>query len=266
MVAVANKVRKFREALGLSYEELARRLHCSVRSIKYVESGMMTRFSLAAELADALGRSVEDVFPALRKPLRSLSGGAYLDRRNNDLDRQFENAGIDPDPQLHTVRFVLRNGLERYIALASAECSRLRRNLQAPSAIFVCFETATERIALNVKHLVVWQFITEFSPGPELSDDDSGNDQLAIWVGTAKEPKLVNVEPDIMEFGTEAADDVAVLQTLFFQLGHCWEDDEVFYVDDDEGDTTYFRADNVSMLSVPLQVISPAFWTALNEN
>lgn len=264
MVAAANNVSKFREALGLSREDLAARLQCEIRLVQYIEAGMMTRLSVAMHVANILGKPIGVVFPALKKPLKALGGKSYLEARNDDLDLKFEDAGIDPDPYLHTFRFVLRNGLERCVELASAESARLCRNLQRPPASFVNFQTATDCIALNVKYLALWQFVSELAPARMLTDSNH-DPQLEIWIGAAKEAIRFDVEPDPAEFGTEGADDIAILQMIFFQLEHCWEDDEIFHVRDDDGNTIFFRADNVSMISLPLEAVRPDLWDALCE-
>ncbi len=71
-------------------------------------------------------------------------------------------------------------------------------------------------------------------------------------------PSLLDVAPDPVEFGSEEADREAVLQGLFFDLDHC--------IDDEDGETAFFRADNVSMLSVPLEVDDPALWESMTED
>ncbi len=87
------------------------------------------------------------------------------------LREQFEAAGIDPDPQVHTFRIVLKGGLEGEVEVSSGERLRLWQNLRVPEFIFVVFDSVEERVAINFQQLALWQFLFD---APERRENAEG--------------------------------------------------------------------------------------------
>ncbi len=267
-MSVRNKVRKLRRTAGLSQKELADKARTSRLHIQRIEAGQATRLKLAIDVALALNKPLGAAFPALRRPLGKLcTVDLAMLLSDKKLREQFEAAGIDPDPQVHTFRFVLKGGLEGEVEVSSGERLRLWQNLRVPEFIFVVFDTVEERVAINIQQLALWQFLFD---APERRENAEGaatpKSQMKLWVGASMSPSVLDVEPDPVEFGSEEADREAVLQGLFFDLDHCIDGEDTYKVDDEDGETAFFRAENVSMLSVPLEVVDPALWESMTED
>lgn len=266
-MSVKNKVRELRRKAGLSQKKLAEKTNISVWQLQMAEAGLWTRLQVAADISNALNKSTDLVFPQLRGPLKKLQEGDPSRLLTDEkLRRQFEAANIDPDPHVHTFRFVLSSGFHKDVEIPSSERSRLWANLHSPDSIFVWFDTIADRIAVNVTRLAFWQFLSDLGgSGEDPESDREGGLRIKLWLGSSVEPWLLDVEPDPVEFGTEEADSLAVLQGLFFDLEHCWEPTDTFRIDDEDGETAFFRAENVSMLLAPLQAVDPALWESMTE-
>jgi transcriptional regulator with XRE-family HTH domain len=266
-MSIQNKVRTLRRSLGLSQKELARRAQTSQLHIQRIEAGQVTRLKLANDVALALNKPLHVAFPALRRLMGKL-GSVELAHLLSDekLRMRFVAAGIDIDPQINSFRFILKNGFGSYVEISGCEKSRLWQTLRVPASIFVVFDGIEERMAINVQKLAFWQFLFDMPERWENADcESSAKSQIKIWIGESIVPLVLDVEPDPIEFGTEEADRDAVLQGLFFDLEHCHESDETFRVDDQDGETAFFRAENIAMLSVPLEAVVPALWESMTE-
>jgi hypothetical protein len=55
------------------------------------------------------------------------------------------------------------------------------------------------------------------------------------------------------------------LQGLFYDLEHCVDGDDVLHVEDEDGETAFFRAGAVLMISVPLAAVKPKLWEAMSD-
>ncbi len=267
-MSVRSKVRALRQGLGLSQKRLAEKAGTSRLHIQRIEAGQVTRLKLAIDVALALNKPLRAAFPALRRPLAKLRNVELTELLGDEkLREQFEAACIDPDPCVHTFRFILKSGLEGGLEVSSGERLRLWHNLRAPEFIFVVFDTIEERVAINVQQLAFWQFLFETAGRQEDTEAEADpKSQMKLWIGTAKVPSVLDVEPDSAEFGPEEADREAPLQGLFFDVDHCFDGEDTYMIEDEEGETAFFRAENISMLSAPLEVVIPALWESMTED
>ena len=63
-----SKIKEYRTASGMTQEELAKKAGCSVRAMRYHESGeRRPGIDTARRIAEALGQTVDEVFPAKPK-------------------------------------------------------------------------------------------------------------------------------------------------------------------------------------------------------
>lgn len=264
-----NCVKKFRTAQKLSQRELAKLAKTSQQQIQRVETGaQVVRLDLATAIAVALGKPLEMVFPAIKKSLKALNKAGLGPLKDDEVRQAEDEAGIDIDPRVWTFRVLLKNGVHRDVAISGAEKARLWERLHILDRGFYVLDTAAERIALNSRHVVLWQFL--FDPiniAPKADEKTDANRlPLNIWNAYAAEPWPLFVDPDVEEFGPEDADEHAPLQGLFFDLEQCMDDDQLFYITDEDGETAFFRVGHVSMVSVPLLAVEPKLWDADDEN
>jgi transcriptional regulator with XRE-family HTH domain len=253
-----NRVKKFRSAQKLSQHDLAKLAKTTQQQIQSVEAGaQVVRLEVAAAIAVALGKPLEMVFPAIKQSLKAVYKAGLGHLKDDDILQAEDEAGIDIDPRVWTFRFLLKNGIHRDVNISGAERVRLWERLQIVDRGFYVFDTAAERIALNSRHVVLWHFL--FDPvnlAPKAEEKtDASRLHLNIWNAYAAEPWPLFVDPDELEFGSEDADEDAPLQGLFFDLESCMDDEELFNITDEDGETAFFRVSHVSMVSVPLLAV-----------
>lgn len=261
-----NHVKKLREKHGLTQLALAEKAITSQQQIQRIERGQLTRLDTAIRIAAALGRPVEAVFPAMKAALKKLTiGDPKKLLEDEKLKAEFDEAGIDPEPITWRFRFVLDTGLQREVEVSSKVKSRLWDQLQESERYYVVFDGFDERIAINVKRLALWQFL--FDPGSTVIEFGDGSENkeagrqepdpdMKIWLGDNKEPWPLFLEGDYVDFadGQESGSEI---QELFDDFDNCFLKDELFHVEDVDGETAFFRAKHAAMITVKLAVVRP---------
>lgn len=265
-----NHVKSLREKQGLTQKALAEKARTSQQQIQRIERGQLTRLDTALKIAGALDKPVEAVFPSMKAALKKLRSGS-LERLDNDesLRAEFNKAGVDPDPKIWTFRFVLDNGVHKDVEVSSVVKSRLWSALQGQDELFAVFDGFEERFAINVSRLAFWQFL--FDPGAitiELgnptkksnADDEEREPEVSIWLGDSKEPWPLHVEPDWNDFDPDDFSG-SEMQGLFENLTLCLDKSDVFHVTDEDGETAFFRAEHVAMITATLTTVMPnLYW------
>lgn len=260
-----NHVKKFRTGKKLSQRELANLAATSQQQIQRIETGsQVIRLDLATSIAAALEKPLDMVFPALKKQLKLVHKSSKTILKDEEIRKAERESGVDLDPHVWTLRFVLKNGVHRDVGISGGDKARLWSAMQKPHFGFYLFDTPTERIALNAKHVAFWHFL--FDPPMIVKAADSLKDedtyQLKIWLEQSTDPWIVDVEPDREELDTENGFDGAAVQGLFelVEMGGC----DVISIEDMDGETAFFRTEHVSMISVPLVAVDPQLLDALD--
>ncbi len=248
----ANRIKSLRHEKKLGLTQLAEKVGLDPYHMALVENGYMIRLPDAWRIASVLGTSLVKVFPEV---------DAVADRVNDpEAIRQVGLAGIDISSARSAFHFVLSNGIERTVWISGPESYRLFTVLQDPIGGFVEFDTLTERIAINVAHLHVWQF-HNFSA--EQLNWSSFDDQpkLRLWSRHRAEPITIDVDHDLA--GTEDPEDYP-LRCLFSDIDTLDEDD-IESVEGIDGEVLFFKARDVIMLSIHRAAVEPELLEGFDE-
>ena len=182
-----NKVKSIRIKLGLTQRQLADKVGTSQQQIQRVESGRIAaRLTLAAEIASALGKPLNVVFPgslgAIAKAVTDIDSSRYLP---TDVElNQIQETGVEFDSSEHCLRIWLNGHSEPiYFPLSPQEKRRLFQVIQGEMAdpdvtSFVVFESWDKRIAINLAELVACQFLFEPMVGVNELDSSGVSEPL----------------------------------------------------------------------------------------
>jgi transcriptional regulator with XRE-family HTH domain len=261
---IQNNIRTLRLKRRFTQRQLAELAGTSQQQVQRIEAGLQSpRIDLARQLASALHVSMRDMFPSV--PTAELPADlAPLDNAAIALAK----AGVDIDPCLYTFRVKMRGGLERDFEIASTVRKRLGSILNARSShYFAVFDTASERIAINLKELSFCQFLFDVgadSTGPSSEEDD---EPLKFWLVNSAESLTFDVDHDDVDDEEGEAGNVS---DIFHYLDmYDGDDDDVFtgqvsFVDAD-GERAMLLSSHVAACSVPLEYVSSAYLRAQTE-
>ena len=259
-----NKVKSIRTKLGLTQRQLADKVGTSQQQIQRIESGRIAaRLTLAAEIAAALGKPLNVVFPgslgAIAKAVEGIVTSRHLPS-DVELSR-IQETGVELDTSEHCLKVSLRgHGEAIYFPLSPEDKRRLFQAVQGEMAdseltSFVVFESWDKRIAINLAELDACQFL--FEPMIGLHEPDSSavsepldKDHVFVFPKGASAP---------IKFKLEANDEDAIgdFGNLFFQLEMNPAPSERLHFQDIDGESVFLRVGNVALLSVPLWVMNP---------
>lgn len=258
-----NRIRELRTEHGLTQGQLADIVGTSQQQIQRIEAGFQAaRLDLAARICAALGNPMHQVFPATKKIVTRLRRNKkLLDYSTADerYVRAMEGAGIDMDPEVWTVKFRLRGGAWGYHQISGIEQKRLWPLLQeGDTASFIVFDSATKRVAMNLHHVLAWQFLWD-APNQISSAAEKYADELRVIFADTKNPVTFMVDADQAKFGDEANDGWPTqLQGLLFTLETVGgESDTIVSFADVDGEHAFLRSAEVSMIEVPLWAVEP---------
>lgn len=260
-----NRIKELRKAKGLSQVQLAKAAHTSQQQIQRIEAGSQhARFDLATRISAALGEPVGKVFPSTALPLarlkRKLGGEAHMSEAYDDeqASGELEEAGIDMEPAVWTVKYSVRGGGNGHFRVSGPDMNRLRDVLGGEDVGgFIVLDSTERRYALNLKHLMFCQLL--FDPPtiePEPSDktpEEHRDYTVEVYLADRREPLRFSVDPDGNSLEDDMDGESAQLQDLFL-YADSGADCRLMFMDWD-GETAFFRPDDVSLFSVPLWLL-----------
>lgn len=263
-----NKVKSIRIKLGLTQRQLADKVGTSQQQIQRIESGRIAaRLTLAAEIATALGKPLNVVFPgslgAIAKAVGHIDTSLHLP---SDVElNQIQQTGIEFDSSQHCLRVWLRGYSEQiYFPLSPQEKRRLFQGIQGEIAdpevtSFVVFDSWDKRIAINLAELDACQFL--FEPLIGMNEPDSSTvsepldkDRVFVFPKGSSAPMTFKPEVDRAADDEDAMGDFG---NLFLQLEMNPAPSERLHFQDVDGESVFLRAGSVALLSVPLWVMNP---------
>jgi hypothetical protein len=211
-------------------------------------------------ISAALDSSLEKVFPSTKKAMASFKKRTNSEPffEDEELSAKFAAAGIDIDPRFWTLKYHLRNGLMGFHSISGPEKERLWRAIQGndENTPFVIFDTGAYRVALNRNHLIFSQFL--FDPPIIKKLPKRERDKLLIYTCNLASPFTFDVDPDGARLDQEnKSDGDAQLQEFLFSLETVCEPGEVVNFTDEDGETVFFRAADIAMLSLPVWAVEP---------
>ena len=158
-----NRVKDYRLGKKLTQRQLAELVGANLEQLQRIESGVqVVRFDMAIRLSKTLETPLDRLFPSAKKLLGSWrKSGSAPDFEDEKISAGFEAAGIDLDPQIWTLKYLLRNGLSGFFQISGHEKRRLWGAVQGglEPTPFVVFDSQSVRIALNRQHLLFAQFL-----------------------------------------------------------------------------------------------------------
>jgi transcriptional regulator with XRE-family HTH domain len=259
-----NRIRHFRQKAGLTQRQLAALSGTSQQQIHRIEAGVQSaRLELAARLCSALNQNVEVVFPGTKKPLEkfrtAVKAGTHT-RFDDHSTAVMEKAGLDVEPEVWFLKVWLRSHTNAEIfPISGIEQKRLWSLLQEEKAFgFAIFDSEGERIAINPRHLLVWQLLWESSLGVRNSHEQKFAG-LVVLLSDRTEPLEFEIGEDDAEFGPEENEGRGTqFQRLFVDL-ETWdlESDNVVSFEDNDGEEVFLRTSDVKLLRVPLSAVEP---------
>jgi transcriptional regulator with XRE-family HTH domain len=261
-----NRIKQLRSKKGLTQRELAAAAETSQQQIQRIESGVQAaRFDIAVRICAALGAPMEKVFPGTKNTLRksAAKGNSISDLlRDEHALEELSEAGIEASGEVYAIKFLLRSGFMGINEISGQERKRLWTVVQDGDDLhnFVIFDTHSERVALNLKHLVFSQFL--FDPISTKDDDtESTAQKLMVYTSVQRAPLEFGVDPDTEDLNDVdnglAEDENAQLQSFIDSISMSTDENNVFSFMDEDGERAFFRAADVSMVTVPLSYIEP---------
>jgi transcriptional regulator with XRE-family HTH domain len=258
---MTNIVRSLREKKGLSQECLALKASLSLRQLQHVEADVHpVPLRIALQIAAALKVSLPALFP---KGAAMLKGAEEWTAEHSMPEAQREKLlaiGLDCDVMEHRLVAGFEGGHAGEFLLPRTEYDRLR-SVMSDIPDVVVFETYTEIVALNVRALTHWQFLsdrpngtmTNYKPcaasaGPVRYDEDSMEVELLFRGSTS--PIHLSVEPDRTYADEDETEDLPPMAGLLSDLE---SSKPINIVHDEDGEPFYFVTEKLSSLSAPLE-------------
>jgi DNA-binding XRE family transcriptional regulator len=264
-----NNLKQIRKEAGCTQEQLASSIQVSTQEIQRIESQIQSvRFEIAYKLSQFLQEPIELLFPTIKKiPSWKKKTWDLNIYTNHDLSEQLEKVGFDVDACFHRVSLSLRSGHEFIHQLCSHNKNLLWGKVQTDphTGNFVVYDTKTERIALNLNHLIYSHF--KFEPRYDFKDDEKLDDKN-VTVHFAEQNLVLNlsVDPD-MEWDDDDPPEwpESQLGDLFYYAElSIGEIDEVIMIKDMDGETAFLPMKEIAMVSVPLIYIEPELLSAIS--
>jgi hypothetical protein len=203
---------------------------------------------------------MQQVFPATGKTITQLSRGKKILDYSAADERQvhaLEDAGIDMDPEVWTLKLRLRGGTWAYHVISGIEQKRLWSRLQTrDSASFIVFDAATQRVAINPRHILTWQFLWD---APNRKSAEEHADGVRLFFADSENFATFEIDADQAEPGDEDNDGPTTqLQDLLVTLELAGgEGDTVVSFEDADGEHVFLVSSEVSMIEIPLWAVEP---------
>lgn len=212
---------------------------------------------------------MEQVFPATKKPIAALRRKGLTEQsifRDHEFGAEMESAGINMDPAVWTFKLRLRGGAMKALPVSGPEKKRLWSAVQDATG-FVVFDSSEKRIALNLHHLLFCQFLFD-APFTEtvVDEDEDKNCDLEVFLSESEEPLAFSVESDLSSLGAESGGDETQLQDLLFMAESSCDENDVLCFTDVDGETAFFRAADVAMISIPISAVEPDLFEAEDDD
>jgi transcriptional regulator with XRE-family HTH domain len=257
-----NQMRELRESKKLSQRQLAELVRTSQAQIQRIEAGVQAaRLDLAIRIAEALGTSLEGVFPGLRQALgRGVSGRSTREvADDHKLNRSITEAGVDPDLDAWFALCLLRGGAEVKAPIPSNDLQRLQRWLDKGGSrgrTFFVWDSKGVTLLLNPRHLLHAHLIfeAEASAQDEPEKPIDLTEQVRVFLADRAEPRCFEVDPDPPG---PRDDPQGELGALWMEAQGELEEGRFLHFTDANGEEVWLRADDVALVEIPLWALHP---------
>lgn len=251
-----NKVKQVRTQQKLSQRELAKLAGTSQQQIQRIEAGKITTsLETAKAICAALGKPMELVFPDAARALKELRDEMGRTRFISDTAlAKVSEAGVEADPWAWYFKVYLNGRQEPFLfPISGSEKRRLYSAVQKEGdgvLTFVVFDSATDRVAINLSEVGCCHFLRE--PGSFLSNEDSKPENTLRLTPVGGMP---TIELGVDEDEPEDEDGIGQVGHVLFMLELSVDASDRYRIIDQDGEDAFLRAGNISMLQSPLWVI-----------
>jgi len=256
-----NNVRALRVKAGLTQTLLAQEIGTSQQQIHRIEQGQAAKLDLALRICHAFKTPMEKVFPKTRTTLRKLekSSPSILGPIFSDPNVQevLGKNGIDADPVNWFFKLQLSNGITRVYSVAGPERHRLARALRANTTAadevsFLVFETDCETVALNRRALAYAHLL--FEPMPTETGGEPGRAVTVYFVNHTEPLVLGMLVDERPEHPDDPDPEEAQLACLIGRMQGYVGKDDLFELEDEDGEVAFMRADSVALMEIPKEL------------
>lgn len=262
---MSNNVKSLRTKLGLTQRQLAELVGTSQQQIQRIEAGRVeARLELATKLSEALGKSMNVVFPGAANAIAAFKKSSTSPKYAPG-EKEFaliRKAGIEADPRHWTLVVRLRGHDEAMqFDISSADHDRLFRAVQDEQTdtdyvSCIVFETPTHCVAINLSELVCCQFLYDLGNLEQSPDQDLETNAEVFFRGSSSAVRF-NVDQD--HGSPDDEDDEGDFRNIFYSLDSgATEPSRRLHFADEDGESVFLRAGDIALLKVPLWVIDPA--------
>ena len=286
---MSNSIKSIRLAKKLTQEQLAKLVGTSQQQIQRIETGAIAaRLDIVMKLGQALGESVNSLFPGSDKALNKMR----IERKNSkylELDSwsDVRSVGVEPDARIWSLKIGIAGYIDPFLFydVPAADKNRVFSNLQFEENLsvgtsFVVFDSATHRIAIKVRELTYCHFLFDAPPRQSVSlaenpanpanpanpedeqdeedeeDDDGDYDSqtsASIYVIGGGAPLVLTLNEDRPE--SADLEEMGQCQTAFYELDTECEPTHKIFLTDADGEEILIRAGNLALFMVPLQLL-----------
>jgi DNA-binding XRE family transcriptional regulator len=265
---MANNVKKLRERAGASTNQLAEKVGASPLQVQRIEANRCPApLELAMRLSAALDTPINRVFPGAAKVLAALDEelAARPTRVSREMYAKLRDVGLEGDARQHTLKILLRGHQEpMFFDILPHEVERIFGAVQSETTepSFIVFDTNILRIAISLKATMFCHFLWDAesgilgeSPPPEaILDEDDPRESVQVYFGENAVPVTLGVEA---ENGDNIDDERNYLNSIFGLLESDVPPHERLHVVDEDGESAFLRAGDVTLITAPLWVLHP---------
>jgi transcriptional regulator with XRE-family HTH domain len=275
---VKNRIKEFRKRADLSQAGLAKRVGTSQQQVQRWENGQQVRIDFAGKIAEALGHSIQDVFPGIAKiklkEPRTKKEKEAEKRFDPALEKSLSEAGLTA--HAHQVTWYLRLELKGFkdcvvFPVPEAEAKRVRNLLMnldedEPRSSFFVFETFKGlTVAANARELLACRILWDGTVGVEAPNRNDSTDPDSDEEADEEESEASRRDdPDGIDLTVCGIHTIGNAHRYYFHdtyptemrdLFNEFEDGEYMspftYLTDEDGEGFLLRRDNVALAYVP---------------
>src|SRR5262245_8555366 len=260
---MTNRIKEFRQQLGLTQHALARKVGTSQPQIGRIEAGKTEApAEVAAALASALGQPLDILFPDAGKLLARIQNEIRTSEcpASDKGGSHMTAHGVKADAQRWNLRCLLRGHDEPLrFQISESEKRRLLKKIQQEKdessfMSFVIFDTRTARIAMNLGELQLCRFRRHVSREEEEYERQS---DIRIYFRGGAEPFLFDAQRDSGHPDNE--EDPGAFRHIFTMLDFETEKHYRYRFREPDGEDVFVRAGDIALLEVPLWVVEAEF-------
>ena len=210
----------------------------------------------------SLGVTVSTLFPGSARALNVLKKQREAKPRLLPSDETYTRVaatGLEVDPALWFFRIQLRGQIDVIdFPVEPDEKRRLFGLVQSQSndddaPSFIVFDSANERVGLNLAHLLYCHFRYEVRKADSNEDQESDDSVAMAYFVDRSVPVEFAVDT-----ARNAEDDSGLFGAVLFELdAQQLVRGQRIYFEDGEGEDVFVRAEDLAMLRVPLWVVDP---------